>query len=261
MTEGEERSLPSDGGDDVTDGVAGDATGGDPGPASHEERPRGEDGPGEVPSGDVPGLLSLLGGLLEDHTPDEIAVLLREEIERREFDAYASGWRDAAARFEPAPEDARPTRARPLRLVEHASGQAAVIPFPQKRPTAADQAANAPEEVLAVPDEPPESPELPEPSESTEPPEPSEPSKPTKSNKPSKLPKLPKSPKPPEQSEPPARPPRTPPPSGFVPKSRRSKVPTIPSIPKLTGPRRPRRGPAAGRSSTASSSASDDGAV
>ncbi|MFF5633861.1 hypothetical protein [Streptomyces sp. NPDC012825] len=257
MTEGKERSLPSDGGDDVADGVAGDATGGDPGPASHEERPRDEDGP-EVLSGDVPGLLSLLGGLLEDHTPDEIAVLLREEIERREFDAYASGWRDAAARFEPAPKDARPTRARPLRLVEHASGQAAVIPFPQKRPTAADQAANAPEEVLAVPDEPPESPELPEPPEPSESPEPPEPSKPSKPNKPSKPSKSPESP---EQSEPPARPPRTPPPSGFVPKSRRSKVPTIPSIPKLAGPRRPPRGPAAGRSSTASSSASDDGAV
>ncbi|MER5768014.1 hypothetical protein [Streptomyces sp. NPDC001985] len=82
---------------------------------------------------DLPGLLALLGRLLEDRAPAEVAVLLREELDRREIAAYASGWRDAVAEYGPALEEARAAAAaaRPLRLVGRTPGQAAVIPFPQ----------------------------------------------------------------------------------------------------------------------------------
>ncbi|MEW1546651.1 hypothetical protein [Streptomyces tsukubensis] len=88
--------------------------------------------PGTPPDGDLPGLLALVGHLLEAHSPDRIAVLLREELDRREVEAYAMGWRDAAAEYAPALEEALAAAAtRPLRLVDRTPGQAAVIPFPQ----------------------------------------------------------------------------------------------------------------------------------
>ncbi|MGV9312278.1 hypothetical protein ACWDR0_08770 [Streptomyces sp. NPDC003691] len=86
--------------------------------------------PGTPSGGDLPELLALVGRLLEAHSPDDIAVLLREELDRREIEAYATGWRDAAAEYGPALAEAL-AAARPLRLVDRTPGQAAVIPFPQ----------------------------------------------------------------------------------------------------------------------------------
>ncbi|MEE1751724.1 hypothetical protein [Streptomyces sp. SP18CS02] len=93
----------------------------------------GADGLPPLPPDDVPGLLGLLGRLLERHGPGEIALLLRDELDRREVRAYADGWRDAAAHYAAALEEARLARARTLRLVGRTPGQAAVIPFPQDR--------------------------------------------------------------------------------------------------------------------------------
>ncbi|MFJ8231740.1 hypothetical protein ACIQ9E_17550 [Streptomyces sp. NPDC094448] len=88
--------------------------------------------PGTPPDEDMAGLLALVGRLLEAHSPDRIAVLLCEELDRREVEAYAMGWRDAAAEYAPALEEALAAAAgRPLRLVDRTPGQAAVIPFPQ----------------------------------------------------------------------------------------------------------------------------------
>ncbi|NKY15149.1 hypothetical protein, partial [Streptomyces somaliensis] len=96
-------------------------------------------GPSSPPD-DLPGLLGLLGRLLETHSPEEVVVLLREEVVRREYAAYASGWRDAADHFAPLLEETRDLRGRPLRLVDRAPGRAAVLPFPRDRrlPYAAD---------------------------------------------------------------------------------------------------------------------------
>ncbi|MFE4913232.1 hypothetical protein ACFRCX_17050 [Streptomyces sp. NPDC056652] len=92
-------------------------------------------GPLIPPPGDLRALLDSLGRSLEDHAPEELVVLLREEIERRELRAYASGWRDAADQYESALKQARAAaRAGRLRLVGRTPGQAAVIPFPQERP-------------------------------------------------------------------------------------------------------------------------------
>ncbi|MEU3598810.1 hypothetical protein ABZ714_08780, partial [Streptomyces sp. NPDC006798] len=85
--------------------------------------------PGEPPADGLPELLALVGRLLEGHAPAEIAVLLREELDRREIEAYAKGWRDASDEYGPALEEAL-AAARPLRLVDRTPGQAAVIPFP-----------------------------------------------------------------------------------------------------------------------------------
>ncbi|MFD7116399.1 hypothetical protein ACFWAA_04940 [Streptomyces sp. NPDC059922] len=72
--------------------------------------------------------------------PRSSSYLLREEIERRELRAYASGWRDAADQYESALEQARAAaRAGRLRLVGRTPGQAAVIPFPQERPQESPQ--------------------------------------------------------------------------------------------------------------------------
>ncbi|MFC9649215.1 hypothetical protein [Streptomyces sp. NPDC056937] len=91
-------------------------------------------GPLIPPPGDLRALLDSLGRSLEDHAPEELVVLLREEIERRELRAYASGWRDAADQYESALKQARAAaRAGRLRLVGRTPGQAAVIPFPQER--------------------------------------------------------------------------------------------------------------------------------
>ncbi|MFS0696584.1 hypothetical protein [Streptomyces nitrosporeus] len=84
--------------------------------------------PEDTPDG-LPGLLAALGRLLESHAPEEVLVLVREELERRELRAYSSGWQDAAAHYEPALEEARAARGRALRLVRGVPGQAAVIPL------------------------------------------------------------------------------------------------------------------------------------
>ncbi|WP_093799547.1 hypothetical protein [Streptomyces sp. Wb2n-11] len=97
------------------------------------------------PSRNLPGLLASLGRYLEDHAPEGLVVLLRAEIERRELDAYASGWRDAAAEYEPALRQA--AQARRLSLVSRTPGQAAVIPFPpDRRAHDAEAADRLPEE-------------------------------------------------------------------------------------------------------------------
>ncbi|MFD6803654.1 hypothetical protein [Streptomyces cyaneofuscatus] len=90
------------------------------------------------PSDGLSALLAALGAHLERHSPADVAVLLRSELERREFLAYANGWRDAADRYEPALEQARRIAgSRRLRLVGPTPGQAAVIPFPQDAPVSA----------------------------------------------------------------------------------------------------------------------------
>ncbi|ARF74598.1 hypothetical protein B7C62_21975 [Kitasatospora albolonga] len=114
------------------------------------EAPTGHGGAGPGPASGPPDgfsdLLATLGAYLEHHPPADVAVLLRAELERREFLAYANGWRDAADQYEPALEQARRiARTRRLRLVGRTPGQAAVIPFPQDAPTATEGAPNAAE--------------------------------------------------------------------------------------------------------------------
>ncbi|GAA4905183.1 hypothetical protein ACFPM3_30145 [Streptomyces coeruleoprunus] len=100
--------------------------------------------PPPPPADDLPGLLAVLGQYLERHAPDEVVVLLREEIERREFRAYADGWRDAGVHYERALEEARAAAgSRTLRLVGRTPGRAAVIPFPDQRQERHDDAAEA----------------------------------------------------------------------------------------------------------------------
>ncbi|MCK8680329.1 hypothetical protein [Streptomyces lichenis] len=86
------------------------------------------------PVPDLAAFLARLGRYLQDHEPEEVVVLLREELSRREFQAYVNGWRDAADEYEPALEEARRiAQGRRLRLVGRTPGQSAVIPFPQDR--------------------------------------------------------------------------------------------------------------------------------
>ncbi|MFD3353774.1 hypothetical protein [Streptomyces fradiae] len=165
MVEGEGCPPPASG--DADDGRTGrdGCPAGEPrrGPADsaapertrEEESPPPPDGsPDGSPDG-VPSLLGLLGRLLEGHAPDEIALLLREELEGREFKAYADGWRDAALHFTPLLEEARAARTRPLRLVDRTRGRGSVIPFPRDRhlPYAAD-----PDPATEHPDTAPERP-------------------------------------------------------------------------------------------------------
>ncbi|NEA43609.1 hypothetical protein [Streptomyces sp. SID11385] len=90
----------------------------------------------ETEPGGLPSLLETLAGLLERYAPEDLVLLPRAELERREFRAYGSGWRDAAAEHRtPAP---RPP-ARP-------PGQAAIIPFRRR-----DTPAEAPPEEAAPP--------------------------------------------------------------------------------------------------------------
>ncbi|MYR30580.1 MULTISPECIES: hypothetical protein [unclassified Streptomyces] len=100
MVEGEQGSRPVA----ETDGAA--------------ARRRGPSVPGTEPGG-LPSLLATLATLLEGHAPEDLVLLPRTELERREFRAYGSGWRDAAAEHRTlAP---RPPARTP--------GQAAIIPF------------------------------------------------------------------------------------------------------------------------------------
>ncbi|MFB4422567.1 hypothetical protein C5F59_015895 [Streptomyces sp. QL37] len=102
---------------------------------------RADDAPADAPD-TLSGLLAALGRHLESHAPDEVVVLLREEMERRELRAYSSGWRDAAAHYEPALQEARAAGGRALRLVRGVPGQAAVIPLRQQDRDAADRHAD-----------------------------------------------------------------------------------------------------------------------
>lgn len=95
---------------------------------------------GEPDTDTLSGLLAALGRHLESHAPHEVMVLLREEMERRELRAYSSGWRDAAAEYEPVLQEARAAGGRTLRLVSRASGQAAVIPLRRQAGATADRA-------------------------------------------------------------------------------------------------------------------------
>ncbi|WP_336319437.1 hypothetical protein [Streptomyces lavendofoliae] len=103
-------------------------------PRESEPEAPGARGPGPglpEPAADLPALFATLGRHLEGHAPEEVVVLLREELARREFEAYVNGWRDAADQYEPVLEEARRiAQARRLRLVGRTPGQAAVIPFP-----------------------------------------------------------------------------------------------------------------------------------
>ncbi|MFE4693655.1 hypothetical protein ACFRH6_26860 [Streptomyces sp. NPDC056749] len=122
----------------------GSAAGGAPGDST-ADTPHATDAPAGAP-GHAPdtltGLLAVLGGHLEGHAPDEVVVLLRDELERRELRAYSSGWRDAATHYEPALQEARAAGGRALRLVRGVPGQAAVIPLRQQGRDAADRSAD-----------------------------------------------------------------------------------------------------------------------
>ncbi|MFF9632716.1 hypothetical protein [Streptomyces fradiae] len=261
-------------------------------PAAPERTREGESPPPPPPDGSpddspdglpgLPGLLGLLGRLLEGHAPDEIALLLREELERREFKAYADGWRDAALHFTPLVEEARAARGRPLRLVDRTRGRGSVIPFPRDRrlPYAAD-----PDPAPKHPDPAPKRPapghgrkhgyeaagdgataEEPASRTAAEPP-------PTAAAAPLDAPTTPTAPAAPGRADPAGPGPAAAPashPAGsdeasssaprhaFVPKSRGSKVPTIP---RIATPRRPRRGqPGGGGRARQPSVPEDEGA-
>lgn len=114
------------------------AAGPPPADRTPDEAPPPVGGPAGQPD-TLSGLLASLGRHLESHAPDEVVVLLREEMERRELRAYSSGWRDAAAQYEPVLREARAAGGRSLRLVREASGQAAVIPLRRQASGAADR--------------------------------------------------------------------------------------------------------------------------
>ncbi|WP_328895795.1 hypothetical protein [Streptomyces sp. NBC_00236] len=133
----------------ATSAPAASAEAADPTGSSSGKLPPGDSAPDAAPPsvGDpvddadtLSGLLAALGRHLESHAPDEVVVLLREEMERRELRAYSNGWRDAAAQYEPALQEARAAGGRTLRLVSRATGQAAVIPLRRQPGGAADRA-------------------------------------------------------------------------------------------------------------------------
>ncbi|WP_328318859.1 hypothetical protein [Streptomyces sp. NBC_00388] len=99
------------------------------------------------PPGDLAQLLASVGALLGSHAAEDLVVLVREELERREFVAYGRGWRDAAAQYHQSAEGADAVRAG--EAGDRVPGQAAVIPFrrreryerpeqPQLRPRSED---------------------------------------------------------------------------------------------------------------------------
>ncbi|MDT0610118.1 hypothetical protein [Streptomyces lancefieldiae] len=118
------------------------------GTAADRRPPAGPDGrdhdtipPGAPGPDDYAGLLATLGHYLDRHSPDEVMVLLRAEMDRRETAAYASGWRDAAACYEPALAEARAASGRTPRPVRRTPGQAVVIPLRREGPEAAGRGA------------------------------------------------------------------------------------------------------------------------
>lgn len=119
--------------------------------------------PGDLPPlpDDLPGLLASLGVHLERHSAEELVVLLREELERRELRAYAAGWRDAAAQYQRAlDEAASAARARSLRRVARRPGRGEVIPLRPPLPPDPGEAATAPDGPEPPPEAPPGTPGL-----------------------------------------------------------------------------------------------------
>ncbi|MBY8878070.1 hypothetical protein [Actinacidiphila acidipaludis] len=83
---------------------------------------------------ELPRLMARLGQLIALHGPAGVVAMARTEAERRELNAYAAGWQDAAAEFTPRVAAARRDgwlgRWRPLRVL---NGPGDVIPFPVAR--------------------------------------------------------------------------------------------------------------------------------
>ncbi|MGD9485034.1 hypothetical protein WDH52_17555 [Streptomyces sp. TRM70308] len=79
---------------------------------------------------DLRALLTTLDALAEEHSPADLVILTRAELERREFRAYAGGWQDAEETLRPLVDDARAAGARRLRLIASESGPADVLTFP-----------------------------------------------------------------------------------------------------------------------------------
>ncbi|MCT2592725.1 hypothetical protein LHJ74_22895 [Streptomyces sp. N2-109] len=92
---------------------------------------------------DLMALLSRVDSLAEAHPPDELVVLTKEELQRREFQAYAAGWQDAEeARLEEADQQRSPDTVTPsaaasarsrMRLVPPDAAPADVLTFPMDR--------------------------------------------------------------------------------------------------------------------------------
>ncbi|WHM37179.1 hypothetical protein [Streptomyces sp. BPTC-684] len=139
---------------------------GDPSHRTPYDRPEGVS-PGAGPPADLPplpddlpGLLASLGTHLERHSAEELVVLLRDELERRELRAYAAGWRDAAAQYQRAlDETASAARARSLRRVGRRPGRGEVIPLRPRTPPDEEEVSGA-EEPEPPPDAPPGTPGL-----------------------------------------------------------------------------------------------------
>ncbi|MFE2374848.1 hypothetical protein [Streptomyces sp. NPDC059398] len=117
MVEGEEGSRQANG-----------SSAGAPCQRRTAEPDAGED-TGPPPPGDLAQLLAAVGALLESHAADDLVVLVREELERREFAAYGRGWRDAAAQYHQLAGRAGEDGDEPG---DRVPGQAAVIPFRRK---------------------------------------------------------------------------------------------------------------------------------
>ncbi|MGW6202703.1 hypothetical protein ACWF9B_03520 [Streptomyces sp. NPDC055089] len=92
-----------------------------------------------MPPSDLAQLLAAVGVLLGSHSADELVVLPREELERREFAAYGQGWRDAAAQYLQRAEWADGLPA--ADAGDRTPGQAAVIPFRRRATHGAQDAA------------------------------------------------------------------------------------------------------------------------
>ncbi|WP_406154108.1 hypothetical protein OG217_16770 [Streptomyces sp. NBC_01023] len=211
----------------------------------------GEDA-GQPPPGDLTQLLAAVGALLEGHAADDLVVMLREELERREFAAYGRGWRDAAAQYHQLVEMVG--RVRTGETGGRVPGQAAVIPFrrrerydrpefPQLRPRAggpeqADPYRDPHRDSYADPHRDQYGDPLHRTGAHRVPPLPADPPEPDPAAPRGTARTAPPGPRPPRGSRlRPSAPDAAADPSpgpAFAPKNRRSKVPTIP---RLSGPR------------------------
>ncbi|WP_371536321.1 hypothetical protein OG210_12300 [Streptomyces sp. NBC_00466] len=211
----------------------------------------GEDA-GQSPPGDLTQLLAAVGALLEGHAADDLVVMLREELERREFAAYGRGWRDAAAQYHQLVEMVG--RVRTGETGGRVPGQAAVIPFrrrerydrpefPQLRPRAggpeqADPYRDPHRDSYADPHRDQYGDPLHRTGAHRVPPLPADPPEPDPAAPRGTARTAPPGPRPPRGSRlRPSAPDAAADPSpgpAFAPKNRRSKVPTIP---RLSGPR------------------------
>ncbi|RDG35985.1 hypothetical protein DVH02_22425, partial [Streptomyces corynorhini] len=91
-------------------------------PSTEAEPPRSSESPDPAgmyqPPLDRHGLLARLGEQLERHPPEDLVILSRGALERREFGAYADGWRDAVEAYDAT------LGAAPGQAPGHAPGQA-----------------------------------------------------------------------------------------------------------------------------------------